>query len=132
MTNNVASNNNNANNMNTIAILPGGRKLCLPPCRKYRGTRDTEKKKEIYHSVEKLASTNKFYTKTTKNINRIQDQVLNSCSNKTNSTINDLGKYNIYSTASITLHLFEDLLDLKRCLSRGEGRINVYLKKNVI
>ena len=107
--------------MNTIAILPGGRKLCSPPCRKYRGARDTEKQKEIYHSLEKLASTDKFSTKTTKNINRIEDHVLNSCSDETNRTINNLGKYNIYSSASITLHLFEDLLDIKRCLSRGEG-----------
>ena len=121
MTNNVASNNNNANNMNTIAILPGGRKLCLPPCRKYRGKRDTDKQKEIHHSLGKLPLTNNTSTKTTKNINRIQDSVVNSCSNETNSTIDEFRKYNIYSSASIVLHLFEDLLDIKRCLSRGEG-----------
>ena len=112
---NIASNNNNANNMNTIAILPGGREICHSlPCKKEREKRETGKQKESRQRVKTNTTYDKYYTDMTQNSYRMEDYSITTCLNKTRGVAKDKTRHEIFLHAAITLHLFEDLLDIKK------------------
>ena len=109
--------------MNTIAILPGGRQICLPPCKKNRGRRNAGNRNEKYIAVQVLNSTNNISAKMTKTSNQFQYPGGKSCSNNPKTKTSYMNKTNIYSSAAITIHLFEDLLDMKRYSGMVNGRL---------
>ena len=101
--------------MNTIAILPGGREICHSlPCKKEREKRETGKQKESRQRVKTNTTYDKYYTDMTQNSYRMEDYSITSCLNKTRGGVNDKTRHEIFLHAAIILHLFEDLLDIKK------------------
>ena len=115
----IASNNNNANNMNTIAILPGGRGICPSPCKKDRDRREIRIEKD--NGLKRLMQTNNYSTKKNTDANTMNDYLNNLCLVNANSTLHYFNKQNIFASAVIALNLFEDLLDVKTHLSTAKG-----------
>ena len=106
--------------MNTIAILPGGRQICSPPCKNvFNSTRqrrfavDVKNRKVLGNQPKK-----------TLNLNSNQNHSMSSCVSQeaaTNSTLKHISTHDIQSSGAIILNQFEDLLDVKRCFNTKPG-----------
>jgi len=112
--------------MNTIAILPGGRKLCSPPCKNI--SRPTRHKRQIFARKysNNILSSKKGVKSNSETIGSL-NQNIHSCVSSEQTIkrrIDDTSKmHNIYWMAVIMLNQFEDILELKRSLIRKQGSI---------
>ena len=112
--------------MNTIAILPGGRKLCATKyCNKGRSQRDTTLKIYDYHKMKKFPE-NKSSAKLDIPRNLATQQIVISGFYDINSPpTND--KNTLLLIAAITIDLYENLLHIKRQLMTLTSGKNVLL-----
>lgn len=109
--------------MNTIAILPGGRNICSPPCK--NTSRYTRQKRQVLNRKysNKMQDSEKDINDTTSASQR-RGYSSNLCflkAQKMNTTSNDIKPYDIYSSAALLLDQFEHLLAIKRCEIRQPG-----------
>lgn len=101
--------------MNTIAILPGGRKLCATKyCNKGRSQRDTTLKIYDYHKMKKFPE-NESSTKLDLPRNLTTKQIAISGFYDIKSPPPN-NKNNLLLIAAITMNLYENLLHIKRQL----------------
>ena len=101
--------------MNTIAILPGGRKIYATKyCNKGRSQRDTKLKIYDYHKMKKFPE-NAFSTKLDipRNVTTQQIAISGFYDIKSPPPNN---KNNLLLIAAITMNLYENLLHIKRQL----------------
>ena len=112
--------------MNTIAILPGGRKLCATKyCNKGRSQRDTTLKIYDYHKMKKFPK-NESSTKLDipKNLKTQEIAFSRFYDIKSPPTNN---KNNLLLIAAISIDLYENLLHIKRQLMKLKSGKNVLL-----
>ena len=112
--------------MNTIAILPGGRKICATKyCNKGRSQRDTKLKIYDYHKMKKFPE-NEFSTKLDipRNVTTQQIAISGFYDIKSPPPNN---KNNLLLIAAITIDLYENLIDIKRQLMKLKSGKKVLL-----
>ena len=111
--------------MNTIAILPGGRKICATKyCNKGRSQRDTTLKIYDYNKIKKFPE-NEYSTKLDIPRNLTTQQIAISGFYDT-KTLPD-NKNNLLLIAAITIDLYENLLHIKRQLMKLKSGKKVLL-----
>lgn len=110
--------------MNTIAILPGGRQICAPPCKNaFDTTRRRRHTGDVKNSKATVDSEN--HLKKTMNFNRNNNPSKKygySRETSVNSTLKIINSHDMQSSGAIILNQFEDLLDIKRCLKGKQGQ----------
>ena len=109
--------------MNTIAILPGGRKICSPPCK--NTSRYTRQKRQLPNKkyLNKMVDSGNDRNDTA-SASQQQGYSSNLCFSRAqvmNTTSNDISTYDIYSSAAFLVEQFEHLLAIKRCEIRQPG-----------
>ena len=112
--------------MNTIAILPGGRKICATKyCNKGRSQRDTTLKIYDYYKMKKFPE-NESSTKLDIPRNLTTQQIAISGFYDIKSPPPN-NKNNLLLIAAITIDLYENLLHIKRQLMKLKSGKNVLL-----
>ena len=109
--------------MNTIAILPGGRKICFPSCKNM--SRSTRRKR---HIMDANFLSNRLDSGKERNITNNANLNLahfnNSCvieAQRINGIMDAIDTHDIFTGAAVLLDQYESLLVIKRCEIRKPG-----------